>query len=224
VANTLSFVARSRTRLVLVVVALLALGGAVAVTLAERSADEGGPAADVTEVGAKGPRSPFEGALRPPARVRDFSLRDQDGRLVSLHALRGRIVVLSPMYTHCRDSCPLVAQQIRDVLGDLPSHERDKVTALALSVDPANDSAESAKSFLLKQRVRGYLDFLVGSRSELEPVWRAYGFSAQTDRREHNSYVVLIDRRGRQRVGFPIGFLTPESLLHDLRVLIEERA
>jgi protein SCO1 len=207
---------------VLVVVSVLALAGAAAATLASRSEDEDGGAAVVREVGVQGPESPFKGALRPPSRVRDFSLRDQDGRLVALHALRGRIVVLSPMYTHCRDSCPLVAQQIRDALGDLASGERDQVTALALSVDPANDSAASAKRFLLEQRVRGYLDFLVGSRAELRPVWRAYGFSPQTERFEHNSYVVLIDRRGRQRVGFPIGFLTPESLLHDLRTLIHE--
>jgi protein SCO1/2 len=216
-------VARSRTRLVLVVASLIALAGAVAVTVTVRSGDEGS-AAEVTEVGVQGPHSPFKGALRPLAPPRDFSLRDQDGRLVSLRALRGRIVVLSPMYTDCRDSCPLVAQQIRDALGDLPADESEQVTALALSVDPANDSPQSAKSFLLKQRVRGYLDFLVGSRSELRPVWRAYGFSPQTDRFEHNSYVVLIDRRGRQRVSFPIGFLTPESLLHDLRVLIRQKS
>jgi protein SCO1 len=208
---------------VLVVVSLLALAGAAAVTLAERSDDEDG-AAEVTEAGVQGPRSPFKGAQRPLARPRDFALRDQDGGLVSLRGLRGRVVVLSPMYTNCRDSCPLIAQQIRDALGDLPSEERDQVTALALSVDPANDSAESARSFLLEQRVRGYLDFMVGSRAELRPVWRAYGFSPQTKRFEHNSYVVLIDRRGRQRVGFPISFLTPESLLHDLRVLIRERS
>jgi protein SCO1 len=209
---------------VLVVVAALALAGAVAATLAERSSDGDGPAADVTDVGVQGPRSRFEGASRPPTRAHDFSLRDQDGRLVSLRALRGRVVVLSPMYTHCRDSCPLVAQQIRDALGDLPSDQRDEVTALALSVDPAHDSAQSARSFLLEQRVRGYLDFLIGSQAELRPVWRAYGFSPQTKRFEHNSYVVLLDRRGRQRVGFPVGFLTPESLLHDLRVLLGERA
>jgi protein SCO1/2 len=213
---------------VVLVASALALAGAAAVTLAARSDDQGGgadgAAAEVSEVGVQAPRSSFEGASRPPSRPRDFSLRDQDGGLVSLRALRGRIVVLTPMYTHCRDSCPLVAQQIRDAIGDLPADERDQITALALSVDPTNDSAKNARRFLLEQRVRGYLDFLVGSREELRPVWRAYGFSPQTERLEHNSYVVLIDRRGRQRVGFPIGFLTPESLLHDLRVLVNEQS
>ena len=208
----------------LIVVAVMALGVAVAATIAKRSDGGGGAAAEVTEVdGIKGARSSFEGALRPNTPPRDFALPDQDGDVVSLRSLRGRVVVLAPMYTTCQDSCPLVAQQIRDVIGDLPGGEREQVKALALSVDPANDSADSARSFLLEQRVRGFMDFLVGSRDELRPVWRAYGFSPQTESVEHNSWVVLIDRQGRQRVGFPIDFLTPEALGHDLRELLRER-
>jgi protein SCO1/2 len=98
------------------------------------------------------------------------------------------------------------------------------VRALAISVDPANDSSASARRFLATNRVGGYLDFLLGSRGRLEPVWKAYGFAGQTEKHEHNSYVVLIDRRGRQRVGFPVDFLTPEALAHDLGVLLREDA
>jgi protein SCO1/2 len=211
--------------LVLLVVGVLALGGAIAATIAKRSDDGNGAAAQVTELdGIQGAQSRFEGAVRPVAPPRDFALPDQDGDVVSLRALRGRVVVLAPMYTTCQDSCPLVAQQIRDVLGDLPGSEREQVSALALSVDPVHDSAGSARSFLLEQRVRGYMDFLVGSRDELRPVWRAYGFSPQTESVEHNSWVVLLDRKGRQRVGFPIDYLTPEALGHDLRLLLRERS
>jgi protein SCO1/2 len=212
---------------VLVVLALVALGGAGVATLASPSGDDNGPAAEVTEVkpsGAVAPRSPFKGALRPPSPPDDFTLRDQDGRRVRLAEKRGRVVVLSPMYTTCRDTCPIVAQQIRAALDDLPGSERDQVVALALSVDPANDTPASAKRFLVSRRVSGYLDFLLGSRRELRPVWRNYGFSAQTEELEHNAYVVLIDRRGRQRVGFPVDFLTPEALTHDLRLLLRRPA
>jgi protein SCO1/2 len=212
-------------RVALVVAALLALAGAAAATLAKRSGDENGPAAKVTEVsGVQGPHSPFKGALRPPGPARYFSLRDQDGRLVTLRGLRGKVVVLSPMYTTCRTTCPLVAQQIKGGLLDLSPAERKAVVGLALSVDPAHDTPASAKHFLAKRRTRNYLDWLLGSEVELRPVWKAYGFAPQTQEREHNSYVVLIDRRGRQRVGFPVNFLTPESLAHDLRVLLGERS
>ena len=120
---------------------------------------------------------------------------------------------------------PAVAQQIRGALDDLSGAERDQVRALALSVDPANDSADSAQRFLVERRVQRLSRLPARARSsELRPVWRAYGFAPQTTRTEHNSYVVLIDRRGRQRVGFPVDFLTPESLAHDLRVLLRRAA
>jgi protein SCO1 len=216
----------SRGRLVLIVIAALALPTAVFAAFAARSSDSDGPAAIVEEInssGANGPVSPFKGATRPPAPPADFALRDQDGDLVQLSGLRGTVVVLTPLYTHCQDTCPLTAQQVRGALDDLSGDEREGVRALALSVDPANDDADSARRFLVERRVSGYLDFLLGPRSELQPVWRDYGFAPQTKEEEHNSYVVLIDKRGRQRVGFPVDHLTPEDLAHDIRVLLRMR-
>jgi protein SCO1/2 len=212
-----------RLRAGLVVIALVALGGTIAATIAARSRDDG-PAAKVTDIsGATAPVPVFKGAVRPPgARAPAFSLRDQDGRLVRLRDLRGKVVALSPMYTTCRDTCPLVAQQIKAALLDLSGSERRDVVALALSVDPAHDTSARAKHFLVSRRVNRYLDFLLGSLDELRPIWRGYGFAPQTVTHEHNSYVVLIDRRGFQRVGFAVGFLTPESLAHDLRALVSE--
>ncbi len=213
----------SRARLVLIVVAALALPAAVFAAFAGRSADSNGPAAIVENLdtsGAQAPLSPFKGAVRPAVPAADFALRDQNGDLVQLAKLRGEVVVLTPLYTHCQDTCPLTAQQVRGALDDLSGAQRNDVRALALSVDPANDTADSARRFLLERRVSGYLDFLLGPRSELQPVWRDYGFAPQTDKQEHNSYVVLIDKRGRQRVGFPVDYLTPEDLAHDIRVLL----
>jgi protein SCO1/2 len=204
---------------------MAALGGIVAATLAKRSGDGDGAVAQVTEVeGIRGPRSPFKGALRKPVPAATFALRNENGRLVQLIRLRGKVVVLAPMYTACQTSCPLVAQQIRAAIDDLPRGDRSEVAALALSVDPAHDTPASARNFIRTRRVGGYLNFLLGSQDELRPVWEAYGFARQLQAREHNSLVVLIDRRGRQRVGFPVGFLTPEGLTHDLLILLRERS
>ena len=214
----------ARARLVLVVVALLALGAAVLAVIAA-SASRDDAAAVVEEVdaaGVEGPRSPFEGAVRPPAPPGEWALRDQDGKLVDLADLRGTVVVLSPTYATCDETCPVVAQQIRGALDDLSDEERGRIRAFALSVDPANDTPDAAQAFLLDRRLRGYIDYLLGARRELAPVWHEYGFAPQTDEREHNSYVVLLDGRGRQRVGFPVDYLTPEALAHDLRLLVRE--
>ncbi len=217
----------ARARLVLVVIALLALVAAVLAALAASARHDDGPAAVVEEVnaaGVEGPRSPFKGAARPPAPPGEFALRDQDGKLVDLADLRGRVVVLSPTYATCDETCPIAAQQIRGALDDLSGDERDRIRAFALSVDPANDTPGAAQEFLLQRRLRGYLDYLLGTRRELATVWREYGFAPQTEAQEHNSYVLLLDARGRQRVGFPVNFLTPEALAHDLRLLVREAA
>lgn len=211
-----------RARLLLLVLTTVATACLVVALLARESGESDDAAAVVEEVAGSGPVSPFKGALRPDSAPRDFALRDQDGRLVRTGDLRGRVLVVTPMYTACRDTCPLVAQQLRDALRDLEPGESDQVTALAVSVDPGNDSREAANRFLDTRRVRGYLDFLIGSEQELRPIWRAYGFSEQLERREHNSYVVLVDKSGRQKVGFPVDFLTPEALAHDLRLLIAQ--
>jgi protein SCO1/2 len=204
-----------RARLILAVVALSALVGTVLATIAASSSEDDGPAAVV-----EGPESPFEGAVRPRALSGDFSLRNQEGDLVRLAELRGKVVVITPTYTACEESCPVAVQQVRGAIDDLDAADRERVRAFALSVDPDNDTPDTAQEFLLSRHVRGYLDYLLGTRRELQPVWRRYGFAPQTETREHNSYVVLLDGAGRQRVGFPVQFLTPEALTHDIEVLL----
>jgi protein SCO1 len=57
---------------------------------------------------------------------------------------------------------------------------------------------------------------VLGTRAELEPLWRAFGIAPQREGREHSAYTVLVDGDGRQRIGFPASQLTPRRLAHDL--------
>jgi protein SCO1/2 len=196
----------ARLRLALFVTATLALVAALGVTLFGRPA-------------ARGDSVAFAGAVRPDIPPRDFRLRDQDGRAVSLRQFRGQVVVLTFMYTTCRDTCPLTATQIRGALDDLG---RD-VPALAVSVDPVNDTPARAKRFLFQRGLgRDRMRFLLGSRGQLAPIWDAYGVQPQGKAFDHTAYVILIDRHGRQRIGFPVAQLVPEDLAHDIRRLQAE--
>lgn len=208
-----------RARLVLAVVGLMALCGTVLAAIAASSEESQEPAAVV-----EGPRSPFKGALRPEALPGDFTLRNQDGELVRTADLRGKVVVITPTYTACDESCPVAVQQVRGAIDDLEPADRERVRAFALSVDPDNDTPDSAQEFLLSRRVRGYVDYLLGTRRELQPVWRKYGFAPQTETQEHNSYIVLLDGEARQRVGFPLQYVTPEALTHDIELLLRSPA
>jgi protein SCO1/2 len=193
--------------------ALLTLGLCVAaallgIVLAARGADDGAP----VRTGASG----FAGAVRPPgAMAPDFALRDAEGDLVRMRELRGRPVVMTFIYSHCEDTCPGQVQTIRGALDDLGSD----VPVLGVSVDPAQDTPASARRFVNEQRMTGRMRFLLGDAASLRPVWKGYGIAPQRGKLDHSAYVVLVDARGRQRVGFPHSFLTDADLAHDLRRL-----
>jgi protein SCO1/2 len=158
----------------------------------------------------------FEGSLPPDAiPPADFALRDQDGRIARLADYRGKPVILTFMYSTCRDTCPLTAYQIRGAMDQI-GHD---VPTLAVSVDPTNDTRLNARRFVNRTGLTRRMRFLMGSQKQLAPIWDAYGIRPQGKGFDHSAYVLLIDRQGRRRVSWPTEKLTPEGLAHDLRLL-----
>jgi protein SCO1 len=196
----------ARLRLALFLTAIFALAAIAAVLLFA--------AGDRTARGVG-----FSGATRPPGiPPAEFGLRDEHGRLVRLRDMRGRPAVVTFLYTTCEDTCPLTAQQIRAALDDL-GHD---VPVVAVSVDPANDTSDRARAFNGEQRLAGRMRWVLGTRAQLQRIWRAYGIAPQTAAEEHTASTVVLDGRGRQRVGFPANHLTPEALAHDIAALERE--
>ena len=196
----------ARILIALFLVALFALG---AVVLAADSNDK-------PEIGGG---TEFEGAVMPAGvRAPDFTLRDQDGKPVSMRSLRGRPVIVTFLYTTCDDTCPAQAQTVRGALDDLG----EDVPALAIAVDPPRDTPARARTFLAKARALGRIDFVLGTRTELAPLWKRFFIHPQSINQEHQARFTLVDKKGFQRIGFPGDQATPETLAHDVRLLEQE--
>jgi protein SCO1 len=195
-----------RLRLVLLAVASMVLLCALAIVLLVK------PEAQSDAVG-------FAGATRPPIPARSWSLLDQDGRVARVGAPAGGPSIVTFLYTHCQDSCPVTASTVRGALDQLGT----TVPAYAVSVDPANDTPASARAFLSRNHLTGRMKFLLGPDAGLQSMWTTFGIRPQERESEHTAYVVLLDGSGRQRVGFPFDKLTPEGLAHDLRLLSQSQ-
>jgi protein SCO1/2 len=171
----------------------------------------GGPRADI---GAG-----YQGSLLPPRTpAPSVALRDERGRTVRLAGLRGQPYVVAFLSAVCRDVCPVTAQTIRLALDDVGGH----VPALAIAVDPSRDTPLAARRFLTRQGVLGRVRFLLGTRAQLRPAWRGFAVQPVTQTLPHQARIVLVDARGRQRVGYFADTATPELLAHDLRLLEAE--
>ena len=161
----------------------------------------------------------FSGAVRPPdIPPADFGLHDEDGRPVRLQAMRGTPVVVTFLYTTCRDTCPLTVDQIRGALDEL-GHD---VPVVAVSVDPRSDTPQAAKRFSVRRQMTGRMRWVLGSEAQLARLWKAYGVQPQSDRIEHSASTVVLDGGGRQRVGYATSVLTPGALAHDIAMLERE--
>jgi protein SCO1/2 len=161
----------------------------------------------------------FEGALKPRGlRAPDFRLRTQDGDVLRMRDLRGSPVIVTFLYADCEETCPPQAQQVK---GALDALGRD-VPVVAVAVDPERDTPAAARRFLAEQGMSGRMEFVLGSRKQLEPVWKGYAIQPQLRGAEHQAVIALVDGRGLQRIGFPLGEASPDRIAHDVRVLAAE--
>ncbi len=101
---------------------------------------------------------------------------------------------------------------------DLPGNGIS-VPAIGISVAPSEDTRANRIRFLRKHEMDGRLSFVSGTRAQLRPISHAYAIEPVTPKIDHSTFVLLIDKRGFERVGFAADQLTPEGLAHDIRVL-----
>jgi cytochrome oxidase Cu insertion factor (SCO1/SenC/PrrC family) len=154
-----------------------------------------------------------------------FRLRDHDGELVSLAALRGRPVLVTFLDSLCEEQCTVTGRQLGRTLRRLDPEDRPAL--VVVSVDPAGDTPKSIRRAMVEWRLAGpwRWHWLRGTRRELARVWAAYGIVVQptTNDITHGLALYLVDRRGFQRTGYLFPFL-PNFVQHDLEKLAQEKA
>ena len=148
-------------------VALVVLVAAIVVVLTTGQGGGGSPTATAS--------AEFEGPTMPAGlRAHDFTLRDQNGRPVSLAADRGHVVILTFIHSLCHDTCPFMVEQIKGALNLLPGNGAG-VPAIGVSAYPSEDTggpppgvpgqARDDRSAGLRQRPRaGHAPDLQGLR------------------------------------------------------------
>ena len=138
-------------------------------------------AALILAAAACGQDASFRGNLLNVEQAPDFSLRDQHNRTVGLSDFRGKVVALTFLYTYCPEICPGITETLRKTADLLDDEAAEQVQLLAVSVDPERDTVEAAFNYSRDTGLHDQWRFLVGTREELEPVWKAYWLDPSVD-------------------------------------------
>lgn len=162
----------------------------------------------------------YWGTLALPAKAAPAIVLDNYlGRRVTLAQYRGRAVLVTFLYTHCPDVCPLIADNLRAVLNRLgPAAARAQV--IAVSVDPSGDTPQSVAAFLRAHAMAGRMQYLIGSAAQLARTWAAWSVGSTRDTTSpelvsHSALVYGITASGQLKTIYPADF-DPSQIVHDL--------
>lgn len=152
--------------------------------------------------------------------------------------LRGRVTLMSFMYTYCSDpdGCPLAYRTfvaVKERVAADPSL-RGKVRLVSLSFDPTHDSPSAMHDYGAGHAADGAVQwhFLTTySMRTLAPILDSFGQDVEVEIDEegtptraitHLLKVFLVDRDGMVREIYGLPSLTPDVLVNDIKTLLIE--
>jgi protein SCO1/2 len=165
----------------------------------------------------------FSGSVAsPPQPVPPLRLRDSLGHEVNIDHYKGKAVLVTFIYTHCPDVCPLIVSHLKTALAELGPKASD-ARIVAVSTDPRGDNPKTVAAFLKDHSMTGKMEYLIGSRPELERVWKAWNIVAKPEKAgrdlvEHSALIYGISAGGKITTLYPANF-KPAQISHDVPLL-----
>lgn len=131
------------------------------------------------------------------------------------------------IYDHCPDICPLIVGNLHTARAELGPKASD-LQIIAVSVDPRGDTPKTVKAFLAEHQMTGRMEYLIGSRAQLERTWRDWNIVAKSspsqgnpDAVEHSALIYGINGSGRMTTLYPSNF-KPQQIVHDVPILASQ--
>ncbi len=107
----------------------------------------------------------------------------QDGKKVHFYddLLKGKIVAIELIYTHCIDSCPLETARLAQVQKALGDRVGKDIFFYSISIDPKRDTPEVLKAYAEKYHAGPGWLFLTGKYADIELISKKLGLYSDPD-------------------------------------------
>jgi len=167
-------------------------------------------------------------ALRTDFRAPEFELKDHAGRTIRLADLRGRVVLVTAIFSRCGYSCPIILRDLQDAVAALAPDQLDDLRIAVITLDPENDTPEVlAKVAAARGFTSPPFHLLSGEPVAVEKILDDFAFSrtrdADTGFINHANLFVLVDRERRVAYRFTPGERQQRWLGSALRRLLGAR-
>jgi protein SCO1/2 len=158
-----------------------------------------------------------------------FTLTTQDGKPFSLADLKGKVVLVSFIFTTCSGSCPATTSRMVTIQRELHSRgmlKDGRVQLLSITLDPARDTPAKLRDYMKLYDIDpASWTMLTGSVDDVTRTFTSWGMwarPADNGQLDHPSRIFLVDRQGRFREIYHLGFLRPDWVAEDIGMLLNE--
>lgn len=178
---------------------------------------------------------PAVAVTAPPSRLAviqtapPFTLTTQAATTLRSDDFKGKVLLVSFIFTTCNGSCPATTHRMADVQKELARRgllKKPQVQLLSISLDPARDTPEVLRNYMKVYDVDAATwSFLTGSVAEVDKVVRDWGMwvkPAANGQLDHPSRIFLVDRQGRVREIYNLSFLKTSWVADDIELLLKE--
>ena len=161
---------------------------------------------------------------KPGDEVPDFKLVDQNGKRFSFHQYRGRIVVLTFIYTRCPlpDYCPLMTDNFAQIEKALTSEPESnpKAHLLSITVDPEYDTPKVLRDYAAAHSAdSARWGFATGSKDEVKQVAAYFGLQYWPDGDQivHGLRTAIVGADGKLVKLYRGNEWKPEEIISEVR-------
>jgi len=157
----------------------------------------------------------------------DFTLVNQNGAAFHSDSARGRVILVTFVFTTCPDVCPLLTAKFAQLQRMLAREHASAFFLISITTDPEVDKPEVLKSYA--QRYGADFNtwaFLTGDEDKISKVWRSFGVSVKKKGKglvQHTSLTTLIDRQGVRRINYYGDSWQEKDIFQDIQSLRTER-
>ncbi len=159
-----------------------------------------------------------------------FTLKDQNGRDVKLSDLKGKILVVGYIYTHCPDICPFITDNMRRIQKEINADPslKERVVFLSITFDPKRDTPEVLKEYAKLYKVdESNWYFLTGDTLITDSIMKLMGIEytirpvpeRNTYFIDHTDRIHVVDQNGFTRGYFPGSRANVDSVVSFIREL-----
>jgi protein SCO1 len=165
--------------------------------------------------------------LAPPKQAPTLALRNYLGQQVNLSQYHGKALLVTFLYTHCPDVCPLITANLRVAQNLMGAKTAARTQIVAVSVDPHGDTPKTVAAFLKVHEMTGRMQYLIGSPKELGKTWQTWGVGSEKDASQpefinHSALVYGITASGVLKTVYVGSSFKPSEIAHDAPLLASQ--